>query len=58
VVSSSCRKPLIESTRAKSIQCRSLEVVDDLGFVASIVEKGIVDLPDRFHSDDGSVHQR
>ncbi|MDP4096112.1 FAD-dependent monooxygenase [Paenibacillus sp. P96] len=42
------------ASKAKGIQPRSLEVLDDLGAVDSVVRKGIVDLPVRYYSEDGT----
>lgn len=42
------------ASKAKGIQPRSLEVLDDLGVVDSIVRKGVVDLPVRYYNADGS----
>ena len=41
------------ASRAKTIMPRSLEVADDLGFVESIVSKGVTDLPARYYNDKG-----
>ncbi|WP_153978650.1 FAD-dependent monooxygenase [Paenibacillus xylanilyticus] len=41
------------ASRAKAIQPRSLEVVDDLEAVRYIVDTGVVDLPVRYYTADG-----
>ncbi|WP_063736268.1 FAD-dependent monooxygenase [Streptomyces sp. RTd22] len=43
------------ATRAKTIQPRSLEVLDDLGAVDSVLRNGIAGLPLRFHEPSGAV---
>jgi 2-polyprenyl-6-methoxyphenol hydroxylase-like FAD-dependent oxidoreductase len=43
------------ASRAKTIQPRALEVLDDLGAAAKIVERGVVDLPTRYHDASGAV---
>ncbi|PYY29847.1 FAD-dependent monooxygenase [Paenibacillus illinoisensis] len=42
-----------EASRAKAIQPRSLEVVDDLEAVRYIMDTGVVDLPVRYYTEDG-----
>lgn len=41
------------ASKAKTIQPRALEVLDDLGAVAPVVEVGVTDLPMRFYGPDG-----
>ncbi|MGQ8872173.1 FAD-dependent monooxygenase [Paenibacillus sp. TSA_86.1] len=41
------------ASRAKGIQPRSLEVVDDLEAVRYIMDTGVVDLPVRYYTEDG-----
>ncbi|SCY08229.1 2-polyprenyl-6-methoxyphenol hydroxylase [Paenibacillus polysaccharolyticus] len=41
------------ASRAKGIQPRSLEVVDDLKAVRYIMDTGVVDLPVRYYNEDG-----
>ncbi|KQO16562.1 FAD-dependent monooxygenase [Paenibacillus sp. Leaf72] len=41
------------ASRAKGIQPRSLEVIDDLGAVRYLVDTGVVDLPVRYYTPDG-----
>lgn len=41
------------ASRAKGIQPRSLEVVDDLEAVRYIMDTGVVDLPVRYYNEDG-----
>ena len=43
------------ATRAKTIQPRSLEVLDDLGAVAHVLRHGVASLPMRFHEPDGTI---
>ena len=43
------------ATRAKAIQPRSLEVLDDLGAVDHVVRHGVAGLPMRFHEPSGAV---
>lgn len=43
------------ASRAKTLQPRALEVLDDLGAVARVLERGVTELPVRFHGPDGSV---
>lgn len=46
------------ASRAKTIQPRSLEVMDDLGAVGRILDIGRTDLPTRFYAADGTVADR
>ncbi|MFB8003284.1 FAD-dependent oxidoreductase [Nocardia sp. NPDC056000] len=46
------------ASKAKGIQSRSLEVLDDLGAVDYIVRQGIVELPVRFHDASGATVDR
>lgn len=46
------------ASRAKGIQPRSLEVLDDLGAVDPILEIGRIEMPMRFHNADGSLVDR
>jgi 2-polyprenyl-6-methoxyphenol hydroxylase-like FAD-dependent oxidoreductase len=43
------------ATRAKTIQPRSLEVLDDLGAVDHVLRHGVARLPMRFHEPSGAV---
>ncbi|MTD53259.1 FAD-dependent oxidoreductase [Amycolatopsis pithecellobii] len=43
------------ATRAKTIQPRSLEVLDDLGAVDHVLRHGVARLPMRFHEQGGAV---
>jgi 2-polyprenyl-6-methoxyphenol hydroxylase-like FAD-dependent oxidoreductase len=43
------------ATRAKTIQPRSLEVLDDLGAVEHVLRHGVARLPMRFHESSGAV---
>jgi 2-polyprenyl-6-methoxyphenol hydroxylase-like FAD-dependent oxidoreductase len=43
------------ASRAKTIQPRSLEVLDDLGAVAHVLRHGVAGLPVRFHEPDGTI---
>ena len=43
------------ATRAKTIQSRSLEVLDDLGAVGHVLRHGVAGLPLRFHEPSGAV---
>lgn len=43
------------ATRAKTIQPRSLEVLDDLGAVDHVLRRGVAELPVRFHEPSGAV---
>jgi len=43
------------ATRAKTIQPRSLEVLDDLGAVDHVLRHGVAKLPMRFHEASGAV---
>jgi 2-polyprenyl-6-methoxyphenol hydroxylase-like FAD-dependent oxidoreductase len=43
------------TTRAKAIQPRSLEVLDDLGAVEHVLRHGVADLPMRFHEPSGEI---
>jgi 2-polyprenyl-6-methoxyphenol hydroxylase-like FAD-dependent oxidoreductase len=43
------------ASRAKTIQPRSLEVLDDLGAVGHVLEHGVARLPMRFHEPSGAV---
>ncbi|WP_030741522.1 FAD-dependent monooxygenase [Streptomyces sp. NRRL F-5135] len=43
------------ATRAKTIQPRSLEVLDDLGAVDEVLRRGVAELPVRFHEPSGAV---
>ncbi|RKT53594.1 FAD-dependent monooxygenase [Saccharothrix australiensis] len=43
------------ATRAKAIQPRSLEVLDDLGAVEHVLRRGVAGLPVRFHEPSGAV---
>ena len=43
------------ATRAKTIQPRSLEVLDDLGAVDHVLRHGVAKLPMRFHEPSGAV---
>ncbi|WP_405496124.1 FAD-dependent oxidoreductase [Nocardia sp. NBC_00511] len=46
------------ASKAKGIQSRSLEVLDDLGAVGYIVRQGIVELPVCFHDPSGATVDR
>jgi len=46
------------TSRAKAIQPRALEVLDDLGAVEPVLATGITDLPTRFYDADGTVADR
>nr|QUJ09171.1 Lon24 [Streptomyces sp.] len=46
------------ATRAKTIQPRSLEVLDDLGAVGHVLRRGVAGLPLRFHEPYGAVVDR
>ncbi|MBU3061880.1 FAD-dependent monooxygenase [Nocardia sp. NEAU-G5] len=46
------------ASKAKTIQSRSLEVLDDLGAVDHVVRTGVADLPVRFHDRSGDVVDR
>ncbi len=46
------------ATRAKTIQPRSLEVLDDLGAVEHVLKHGVPKLPMRFHEPSGAVVDR
>jgi 2-polyprenyl-6-methoxyphenol hydroxylase-like FAD-dependent oxidoreductase len=46
------------ASKAKGIQSRSLEVLDDLGAAGHIVRHGIANLPVRFHDPSGGVTDR
>ncbi|WP_253208844.1 FAD-dependent oxidoreductase [Streptomyces niphimycinicus] len=46
------------ASKAKTIQPRSLEVLDDLGAVEHVVRHGVADLPLRFHDSSGGVVDR
>ncbi|QMU79609.1 FAD-dependent oxidoreductase [Streptacidiphilus sp. PB12-B1b] len=46
------------ASKAKTIQSRSLEVLDDLGAVGHVVRRGLADLPLRFHDASGGVTDR
>ncbi|MFD6158386.1 FAD-dependent monooxygenase [Nocardia sp. NPDC060256] len=46
------------ASKAKGIQSRSLEVLDDLGAVDYIVRQGIAELPVRFHDPSGATVDR
>ncbi|MFC4453476.1 FAD-dependent monooxygenase [Deinococcus sonorensis] len=46
------------ASRAKTIQPRALEVLDDLGAAARVMQRGVVDLPTRFHDAAGTVVDR
>lgn len=46
------------ASRAKGIQPRSLEILDDLGAVAPVVDAGRTDMPMRFHDPSGAVVDR
>ncbi|MEU8664316.1 FAD-dependent monooxygenase [Actinoplanes philippinensis] len=41
------------ASKAKTIQPRAMEVLDDLGAVAPVLARGVVDLPTRFHDPSG-----
>jgi 2-polyprenyl-6-methoxyphenol hydroxylase-like FAD-dependent oxidoreductase len=43
------------ASRAKTIQPRSLEVLDDLGAVDHVLARGVVGLPMRFHEPSGAI---
>jgi 2-polyprenyl-6-methoxyphenol hydroxylase-like FAD-dependent oxidoreductase len=43
------------ATRAKAIQPRSLEVLDDLGAVEHVLRHGVAGLPMRFHEPSGEI---
>ena len=46
------------ASRAKTIQPRSLEVLDDLGAVDHVVRHGVASLPMRFHEPSGATVDR
>ncbi|SDH08189.1 2-polyprenyl-6-methoxyphenol hydroxylase [Sinosporangium album] len=46
------------ATRAKTIQPRSLEVLDDLGAVDHVLQRGVAYLDMRFHEADGAIVDR
>ncbi|WP_405164457.1 FAD-dependent monooxygenase [Nocardia sp. NBC_01499] len=46
------------ASKAKGIQSRSLEVLDDLGAVDHVVRHGVANLPVRFHDPSGGVADR
>ena len=46
------------ASKAKTVQPRALEVLDDLGAAALVLERGVVDLPVRFHDAAGAVTDR
>jgi 2-polyprenyl-6-methoxyphenol hydroxylase-like FAD-dependent oxidoreductase len=46
------------ASRAKGIQPRSLEIMDDLGAAAPILEVGRVDMQMRFHDAKGELNDR
>ncbi|WP_327141072.1 FAD-dependent oxidoreductase [Nocardia sp. NBC_01327] len=46
------------ASKAKGIQSRSLEVLDDLGAVDHVVRYGVANLPVRFHDPSGGVADR
>ncbi|MGV9340337.1 FAD-dependent monooxygenase [Streptomyces sp. NPDC003688] len=43
------------ASKAKTIQSRSLEVLDDLGALAPVLRRGVAGLPVRFHEPAGTV---
>lgn len=43
------------ASKAKTIQPRALEVLDDLGAVSHVLKTGVTDLPVRFHDASGAV---
>jgi len=43
------------ASKAKTIQPRSLEVLDDLGAVEHVVRRGVAGLPMRFHEPSGAI---
>ncbi|WP_033290075.1 FAD-dependent monooxygenase [Amycolatopsis jejuensis] len=43
------------ASKAKRIQSRSLEVLDDLGAVGHVLARGVAELPMRFHEPSGAV---
>ena len=43
------------ASKAKTIQPRALEVLDDLGAVGGVLRVGVIDLPMRFHDASGGV---
>ncbi|MBM6403277.1 FAD-dependent monooxygenase [Phycicoccus sp. CSK15P-2] len=46
------------ASKAKTIQPRALEVLDDLDAADHVLAQGVVDLPMHVHEDDGSVTER
>ena len=44
-----------QASKAKTIQPRALEVLDDLGAVSLVLRRGVTDLPMRFHDAAGGV---
>jgi 2-polyprenyl-6-methoxyphenol hydroxylase-like FAD-dependent oxidoreductase len=46
------------ASKAKGIQSRSLEVLDDLGAVEHVLRHGVADLPVRYHEPSGAVVDR
>lgn len=46
------------ATRAKTIQPRSLEVLDDLGAIDHVLKHGVARLPMRFHEPSGAIVDR
>ncbi|MEV1079568.1 FAD-dependent monooxygenase [Streptomyces sp. NPDC050211] len=46
------------ASKAKTIQSRSLEVLDDLGAVEHVLRRGVAGLPVRFHEPSGRVVDR
>jgi 2-polyprenyl-6-methoxyphenol hydroxylase-like FAD-dependent oxidoreductase len=46
------------ASKAKTIQPRALEVLDDLGAAPFVLQRGVVDLPVRFHDAAGAVTDR
>jgi len=47
-----------DASKAKTIQPRALEVLDDLGAAPFVLQRGVVDLPVRFHDAGGAVTDR
>ncbi|MET8554750.1 FAD-dependent monooxygenase [Streptomyces sp. NPDC004959] len=43
------------ASKAKAIQPRALEVLDDLGAAPFVTARGVIDLPTRFHEPSGAV---
>jgi 2-polyprenyl-6-methoxyphenol hydroxylase-like FAD-dependent oxidoreductase len=43
------------SSKAKTIQPRALEVLDDLSAVTAVTARGVIDLPTRFHDPSGAT---